>query len=179
MKHYAISELARLFGLSRSTLLYYDRIGLLQASNRTASGYRQYTQKDCDRLERICMFRSAGLCLADIRRLLSEAQPSAAVLEKRLEELQRQIRYLRSQQHMIIAMLKRISGKTHTPVVDKTMWVRMLAAAGMDEAAMAAWHAQFEQCAPCAHHDFLLSLGIPEQEALKIRQWSRSFETDP
>lgn len=120
------------------------------------------------------MFRNAGIRLSDIRQLLAEAQPSAAILEKRLGELQEQIIHLRSQQHVLIAMLKRICGKTHTPVVNKEMWVQMLAAAGMDEADMATWHTQFEACAPEAHHDFLLSLGIAEDEVQRIRQWSRS-----
>src|SRR5262245_19662656 len=54
MKTYSISRLARAFGLSRSTLLYYDRIGLLAPSGRTGSGYRSYSEKDYRQLERIC-----------------------------------------------------------------------------------------------------------------------------
>lgn len=40
---YHISQLAQQFGLSRSTLLYYDRIGLLSPSARSEAGYRQYS----------------------------------------------------------------------------------------------------------------------------------------
>jgi len=43
MKTYSISKLARACGRSRSTLLYYDRLGLLKPSGRTGSGYRYYT----------------------------------------------------------------------------------------------------------------------------------------
>jgi hypothetical protein len=57
--------------------------------------------------------------------------------------------------------------------VDRDLWVEMLRAAGMDDRAMARWHAEFEQRAPEAHREFLLSLGIPEGEALEIRKWSR------
>ena len=35
-----ISQAAKKFKLSRSTLLYYDRIGLLRPTERTAAGYR-------------------------------------------------------------------------------------------------------------------------------------------
>ncbi len=35
-----VGKLAEDFGLSRSTLLYYDRIGLLQPAARTEKGYR-------------------------------------------------------------------------------------------------------------------------------------------
>ena len=70
METYRISELARRFGLSRSTLLYYDRLGLLRPSGRSQADYRQYSEDDLSRLERICFFRQAGLSLAEIARLL-------------------------------------------------------------------------------------------------------------
>ena len=53
------------------------------------------------------------------------------------------------------------------------MWVAMLEAAGMDEAAMVRWHAQFEQLAPKAHHDFLRQLGISAHEASRIQAWAK------
>lgn len=177
MKTYTISQLAHSFGLSRSTLLYYDRIGLLRAPERTASGYRLYTQEEYRRLERICMFRSVGLPLGDVQNLLSSrAAPSVKILEKRLQEMEDQILFLRGQQHSIIAMLKKMTNGTYGPIVDKKMWVKMLEAAGMDESSMARWHAEFERRAPKAHKEFMLSLGIPENEVRQIQEWSR--ETD-
>lgn len=175
MKTYSISQLARSFGLARSTLLYYERIGLLKANGRTASGYRRYSREEHARLERICVFRGAGLPLSDVKKMLdSEVAPSVTILEKRVGELEEQIHFLRGQQHTIIAMLKEMTNKVHTPIVDKDTWVKMLDAAGLDEAARARWHAEFEDRAPAAHHDFLLSLGIPEKEARTIRDWARS-----
>jgi DNA-binding transcriptional MerR regulator len=172
MKTYTISKLAKAFGLSRSTLLYYDRIGLLKPSDRTHAGYRLYTQQQYETLERICTFREAGMPLVDIQKLLScRAGPSVKILEEHLHELGEQIIKLRSQQHSIIAMLKTMTGKSYTPVVNKEMWVHMLEAAGMDEAAMIKWHIEFERCAPSAHYEFLLSLGIPEEEAKQIQTW--------
>jgi len=174
MKSYSISQLARAFGLSRSTLLYYDRIGLLQAPERSAAGYRLYTEREYRRLERICMFRGLGLPLADIGQLLAGGDaPDATILEKRLRELGAQILALRSQQHLIIAMLKRVKKGGYAPVIDKQMWVKMLAAAGMDDDAMAKWHAEFERLAPEAHHDLMISLGIAEHEVRQIQQWAR------
>ncbi len=52
-----IGELSRKFELSRSTLRYYDRIGLLPPSGSTAANYRIYTEKDVQRLEKICLYR--------------------------------------------------------------------------------------------------------------------------
>ena len=174
-KTYSISQLAGLFGLSRSTLLYYDRIGLLCAPERTAAGYRRYTQREYHRLERICMFRRVGLALADVQKLMDGSRaPGVEILERRLQELEGEILSLRGQQHSIIAMLKEMTRGTYGPVVDKHMWVAILEAAGMDESSQARWHAEFERRAPEAHHDFLLSLGITEDEAQQIRAWSRN-----
>jgi len=55
------------------------------------------------------------------------------------------------------------------------MFVAMLRAAGMDDAGMKQLHVEFERRAPQAHHNFLLSLGIPETEALQIRKWSADY----
>ena len=177
MKTYSITLLAREFDLSRSTLLYYDRIGLLCASTRTTAGYRQYSSKDRNRLERICIFRKAGLSLSDIYRMLSDdAAPSVKILEKRLQELEEEILALRNQQHSITAMLKKMTKSQIDSVINKKMWVEMLESAGMNEVAMRRWHSEFESRAPQAHHVFLLSLGISEAEVDGIRQWSRKLD---
>lgn len=174
MKTFSISQLAKDFDLSRSTLLYYDRIGVLCASGRTPSGYRQYTEKDHKQLERICLFRSAGLSLAEIKKMLSgDSNPSISILEKRLRDLEKEILALRTQQHLITAMLKNMTNEDFTPAIDKKAWVEMLESAGMDEKGMKAWHTEFEKRSPTAHHDFLLSLGIPESEARRIQAWSQ------
>lgn len=165
--------MARSFGLSRSTLLYYDRIGLLCASQRSGAGYRLYSEEDRRRLERICMYRGLGLPLADVKQLLADDEaPAVKVLENRLRALGQQILHLKSQQHLIVAMLKKVKCETYTPVVDKEMWVKMLEAAGMDEASMAKWHAEFENRAPVAHYEMLLSLGIAEKDAKRIQAWA-------
>ena len=174
MKTYTISKLARLFGLSRSTLLYYDRIGLLPPSGRTPSGYRIYTESDLKRLERIYRLRQTSLSLEDVRTVLSSEEESNAVLvEKRLKEIGEEILDLKAKQGLLSSMLKGIVLDGGRPEVNKEMWIEMLRAAGMDEEAMDRWHAEFEQRAPEAHHKFLLSLGIQEKEARLIRQWSK------
>lgn len=177
MTYYTISKLARLFGLSRSTLLYYDRIGIFSPSCRTPSGYRIYTEEDRKRLERICTLRQTSVSLADIQTILhSEDKPHTYLLEKRLQEIREEILALKAKQELLSAMLKGVALEGSQPRVDKKMWVEMLQAAGMDEQAMERWHAEFELRAPEAHEDFLLSLGIPNREAQMIRQWSRRIK---
>lgn len=110
----------------------------------------------------------------NVRELLSrDTAPSANILENRLQDLDEQILSLRYQQHTTIALLREMTGGGGKPVVDKNMWVRMMEAAGMNETSMATWHAEFERRAPKAHQEFLMSLGIPKDEVLDIREWSK------
>lgn len=170
---FRITEFAKHFGLSRSTLLYYDQIGLLKPSARSRAGYRLYSESDRNRLAAICSFRQAGLTIEDIRRLLTlEEDANASVLQRRMRELGDEIRSLQSQQHLLGKML-RVQSLGELPVaIDKKVWIEMLRAAGMDEAAMRKWHVEFERRAPEAHQQFLLSLGISEDEASFIRKRS-------
>jgi MerR family transcriptional regulator, thiopeptide resistance regulator len=170
-----ITELARKFGLSRSTLLYYDRIELLRPAGRSRAGYRRYSPEDRDRLATICSFRQAGLAIKDIRRVLSTGEDAhRAVLQRRMRELGEEIRILQTQQHLLGRMLQVQSRGELPATIDQQAWMEMLRAAGMDEKAMRKWHSEFERRAPEAHHRFLLALGISEEEALFIRK--RSME---
>ena len=174
MKTYSISRLGRVFGLSRSTLLYYHRIGLLAPSGRTGSGYRSYSEKDRQRLGRICQFREAGLTLKDIRNVLSSGgKPGVRLLDKRMRETAATIVDLKRQQHALAAMLSRITSGSASGPVDAELWVEILETAGLDSKGRKRWHTEFERRAPDAHDEFLLSLGIGLEDVAKIRRWSR------
>ncbi len=171
----SISKLARRFGLSRSALLYYDRIGLLRTGDRTAAGYRCYGTREEERLRRICELRQAGLALRDIRVMLGDVPGARSdVIARRLAEIAKQIVSLRHQQRLLAALHRNLSRKQLPPLLDKTTWVKMLRQAGMDERAMGRWHAEFERRAPEEHEQFLASLGIPAGEIAIIRRRSRS-----
>ena len=155
-------------------MLYYDRIGLLRPSGRTSAGYRLYTEEHRQRLERIRHFREAGLTLAEIRAVLvSGGKPGAKLLEKRMQETAESIVGLKNQQRMLAAMLRHAASGKLPASVDKKLWVEMLRAAGMNQAAMHRWHSEFERRASEGHNEFLLSLGIPADEVARIRRLSR------
>jgi DNA-binding transcriptional MerR regulator len=170
---YRISQLAHLHGLSRSTLLHYDRIGLLRPSRRSRANYRVYSAVDRRRLAKICRYRSAGLSLQEIKSILAAPhQNTVQALERRLEALNGEIRALRTQQQVIVDLLKDRSLLAGTRVLDKARWVAVLRGAGLDDAAMGRWHVAFERTSPEAHQDFLESLGMSAPEINEIRSWS-------
>jgi len=176
MKTYRVSELGSRFNLSRSTLLYYDRIGLLRPSGRSLSDYRQYTAEDLARLERVCFFRDAGLSLSEIAQLLDKAGNDGLILEKRLREINREVAALKAQQRLITGTLKTVAAGHNASRLDKDLWLSLQKACGLDETALKHWHTEFERRAPRAHHDFLLSLGLSEKEAIQVRLLTKNVE---
>lgn len=176
---YTISQAARKAGLSRSTLLYYHRLGLLHPSARSSAGYRLYGPGEMARLEKIVFFRSTGASLADIVRMLdAESGKLRQMLENRLEELNRQIRLMRDQQQVIVRLLKHDNLPARYRGMTKEKWVALLRESGLDDESMHRWHLAFERMSPQGHHDFLASLGVAEDEIAAIRQWSRPMTAD-
>ena len=65
-----ISELAVRAGVPVSTVRYYERIGLLQAPERTDSGYRDYDEDSATRLLFVSRARGLGIGCEQIADLL-------------------------------------------------------------------------------------------------------------
>lgn len=170
-----ISILAKKSGLSRTALLYYDRLGLLKPSGRSRSGYRLYSISEMDRLEKICLFRKMGIPLRDMKRLLDArgGNAPAEILRRRLRVLDGEIANLRNQQRSILELLKQKPLRTGDEMINKERWVEIMQAAGFKEQDMRNWHVQFEKMEPSGHQEFLESLSIPAEEIKKIREWSR------
>src|SRR5579872_7035120 len=102
-----VTQLARACGLSRSTVLYYESMGLLRPARRSTGNYRVYGDRELDRLRQVCIYRDAGVKLGDIRSILDEPQSdAAAVLRRRLVELGGEIERLRGHQRAIARLLK-------------------------------------------------------------------------
>jgi MerR family transcriptional regulator, thiopeptide resistance regulator len=169
-----VSKLAQSCGLSRSTLLYYESIGLLKPAARSAANYRGYGEKDQRRLRQIRAYRDAGLKLDDIRRILDRPETDAAsVLKRRLFELNTEIETLRGHQRAILKLLQSNQSLWRTKMISKDKLVSIMRASGLTEAGMQSFHAEFERTAPDEHQEFLEFLHIPAAEIQTIRAASR------
>lgn len=173
-----IGQLSRRFGLSRSTLLYYDRIGLLRPGRRSPAGYRCYSESDEHRLEEICRYRRMGIPLQEIGQLLDlPDQGVSGVLQRRARQLEKEIVLLREQLRIILDLLKAESVNPPSIPMDKAAWTILMQAAGLNEAGMIRWHVEFERRYPDGHQAFLVELGIPEDEIAEIRRRIRTAES--
>lgn len=172
---FTIGQVAKKYSLSRSTLIYYDSIGILTPSGRSESNYRLYSDNDLQKMDRIVLFRSAGLPLESIALLLEkEGGDLDSILEKRLFSINSEIQGLRNQQNVILKILEIENLERHSRVITKEIWVSILKAAGLDEAGMRNWHIEFEKASPEGHQDFLESIGLNREEITTIRDWSKN-----
>lgn len=96
-----IGEVAKYFGISKQTLIYYDRIDLLKPSHSEDNLYRFYTYDDTDKLELILMLKDSGLDLKSIRSYLSSPSHASG-----LQLLNQQKEELRSKLHQIEKTIK-------------------------------------------------------------------------
>jgi len=171
---YTISQVAKQFHLSRSTLLYYDKIKVLQPSARGANKYRLYNDRDIKKLKRICCLREVGIPLKKINTILHAKDSTLfQILNQRLLDLNQEIQNLRNHQRLLVKLLGNKNLLKSTRSLDKDAWVNILRSTGLDQAGMKKWHHEFEMHSPQAHQDFLESLGIQLAEIKKIRRWSR------
>lgn len=68
---YTVKKLAKISGVSKRTLHWYDEIGLLKPAHYGANGYRYYEEEQLLLLQQILFFRELGFHLNDIQSMLN------------------------------------------------------------------------------------------------------------
>lgn len=165
-----ISKLAKQAGIARSSLLYYERIGLLQPTLRGDNGYRWYGPDEVERLESIMAYRSYGIAIDKIGELLDRnSKAQADILKEHFQQLELEIKQLRQQQKAIIELLN-LDQEVENDMVNKERWVAIMRGAGLSDEDMTRWHQTFEKMEPEEHQKFLESLGIEQEEIAQIRK---------
>jgi len=125
-----ISELSEQTGLSAHTLRYYEKHGLINASNRSEAGYRFYTDSDVRRVEFVKTARNTGFSLEDIGQLLSirvdklshSCQEVTDITRKKLDEVNAKLTELQSMQQTLQLLLESCCGgpenATHCSIME-------------------------------------------------------------
>ena len=62
-----IAEVSKKFGISSTTLRYYEKIGLMNPVAKNISGHRDYQEPDLRRINFIKCMRAAGMTIEQIK----------------------------------------------------------------------------------------------------------------
>ena len=85
-----IKEVEQLLEVPRATVRFYEKEGLINPI-RESNGYRDYSEKDVERLKQIIILRKIGLSVEDIEDVFDGAKSIEIVLETNMINLQKQI----------------------------------------------------------------------------------------
>ncbi|WP_448555748.1 MerR family transcriptional regulator [Thalassotalea montiporae] len=147
---YRISELANQVGLSRTALLYYEKLGLIKG-HRQANGYRLYSALDVEQVKFIQQLQLGGLSLKECKACLAH-QVDKEMLKQRLAKLDEEILQKQQARAMLAAM------------------------AGLNaEVNEQSWHQKAIHETPEAHFNWLLTQGFNEKEAFRLKWLSKNM----
>lgn len=144
---YKISQLAERAAVSRTTLLYYEKLGIIQGA-RLSNGYRSYSEKDLQRLLLLQKLQAGGLTLSECHACL-DAKINRSVLQQRLSQLDEEIAQKQKSRQLLAALL--------------------------GESSLSEWHDSLEQLAPDAHLDWLIKQGFDEKQAMRLKWLSKDM----
>lgn len=100
-QYFTTGQFAKLFGLNKRTLMYYNDIGLFTPAITKDNGYRYYSNYQGPLLDAILTLRDMGTPLEEIKKLLKHRSPTTNLSllhaqKKRLEEEAMRIKYRRA-----------------------------------------------------------------------------------
>jgi DNA-binding transcriptional MerR regulator len=165
---YTISHLAEMYGVSRSTLLYYDAQGLFSASRRSAAGYRLYSEEDGLRLKAIRDLRGLGVPVQRIRGYLAEPDKgTTSILLQRILDINDQIGTLRDQQQAVLSLVE-AEGTLRGIRTHRKKSAELVSEVGITEKNYQQVHRSFEKASPESHRRFLKHLGFTASQVARL-----------
>ena len=110
-----IAQAAERSGLTKDTLRYYERDGLMLAPvDRSTTGHRRYTERDLTWIELITRLRATGMPIRDVRRYADLVRAGDGNEEERLE-------LLREHRRLVLAQLAEV--QEHLGAIDRKIGI--------------------------------------------------------
>src|SRR5580693_1144800 len=106
-----IGEVAERTGLTRHTLRYYERDGLMLDVDRAGSGHRRYSERDLGWIELITKLRATGMPIREVRRYAELVRAGDGNEDERLALLRAHRERVRVHLDMMAAYLDAIDMK--------------------------------------------------------------------
>ena len=106
-----IKEISERFGISRDTLRYYEKAGMIPRVERKPNGIREYSEEDARWIGLALCMRNAGLPVEGIAEYLRLYQQGEETALQRLNLLTRQRDILLEQRSRIDQTLERLNQK--------------------------------------------------------------------
>jgi MerR family transcriptional regulator, copper efflux regulator len=113
-----IGELAKKTGLTKDTIRFYEKLGLINACDRQAGTrlYKEFSEETMQRLLLINQAKALGFTLKEIKQFVQDwgnhstipEHEQICIVERKLEEISRKMRQLEEIQSYLTAKLRRL-----------------------------------------------------------------------
>lgn len=84
---YRIKEMSDISGISIRMMRHYDKTGLLKPDGISSNGYRDYSEDDIDRLQKIMYLRELDFSIPDMKHILDGSEDDMVIAMKGQKEL--------------------------------------------------------------------------------------------
>ena len=111
MGEYTIDEAAELMGLTKHTLRYYEREGLLPSISKAANGHRRYTDDDLGWVRFLQLLRATGMPIREMKEFIRITHAGDHTIPQRVEVLERYREALRARMAEDRDHLQRLDAK--------------------------------------------------------------------
>lgn len=101
---YNVGQLVSALGIPRSTLLYYESLGIVSPHHDESSGYRSYNNEDVYRLMSCVMLKNLGVSPKDIDDLLDDEPFSAQHFDRYIDMAHRKVAYHQAQVENLVEL---------------------------------------------------------------------------
>ena len=80
-KEYTTGEIARLCGVTKRTVQYYDKENIVTPAKMSDGGRRIYTEDDLKKFQLVCLYKDLGLSLQEIKSILESSNQYKVIME--------------------------------------------------------------------------------------------------
>lgn len=101
-----IKEVEQKTGLARSNIRFYEKEKLIEPEKNNSNGYRNYSQKDVDKIEKIAYLRTLGISIENIRSIMSHELTLHEVIKSQSVRLEEQMAELNKSKMLCDRMLQ-------------------------------------------------------------------------
>lgn len=98
-------------GVSRDTLRYYEKVGILPGINRSKSGHRQFSDQDMGWIRLVQCLRATGMPIEDLHTYAELMQQGDSTARQRLQLLETHRRRIKAEMSELATALELVEHK--------------------------------------------------------------------
>lgn len=109
--YFTTGDFARILGVTKHTLFYYDEIGIFSPAIKEDNGYRYYYIWQIDTFQAINVLRSLGMPLKEIKEYMEHrgSQRFLPIMQQKEHEIDREIERLKNMKRFVTHMIQNVS----------------------------------------------------------------------